>query len=58
MTDRDYHEDRAREELVRAGEARDPAIAQVHRELAALHRRRLLEMVEADSYASAGLASL
>lgn len=44
-TDRNYHEARAREELRRAEEASDPAIAAVHRELAALHRRRMLEIV-------------
>jgi len=45
MSDRDYHEVRARDELERAEEASDPAIARVHRELAALHRRRMIETV-------------
>lgn len=40
-----YHKARAEEELKRADEAGDPAIAKVHRELAALHRRRMLEIV-------------
>ena len=44
-SDRTYHECRARDELERAEEANDPAIAQVHRELAALHRRRIIESV-------------
>jgi len=43
---REYHEARAREELERAEEASDPAIARVHRELAALHRRQMIEMVD------------
>lgn len=43
--DRNYHETRALEELRRAEEADDPAVAAVHRELAALHRRRMLEIV-------------
>jgi hypothetical protein len=43
---RDYHEARAREELQRAEEATDPAIARVHRELAALHRRQMMEAIE------------
>ena len=43
---RDYHEARAREELQRAEEATDPAIAKVHRELAALHRRQMIETVD------------
>jgi hypothetical protein len=65
MTDRSYHEDRAREELARAEEATDPAIAHLHRQLAALHRRRMMELVEAGDaglnsagYASDALASL
>ena len=44
--DRSYHEARARDELKRAEEAADPAIASIHRELAALHRRRMLTIVE------------
>ena len=43
--DKAYHEARAAAELRRAEEATDPAIAAVHRELAALHRRRMLEIV-------------
>ena len=44
--DREYHEARAKDELRRAEEASDPAIANVHRELAALHRRQMMEIVE------------
>ena len=43
--DRAYHEARAEAELRRAEEATDPGIAAVNRELAALHRRRMLEIV-------------
>jgi len=43
--DRAYHESRAQEELKRAEESTDPSIAAVHRELAALHRRRMMEIV-------------
>lgn len=42
--DRSYHELRALEELRRAEEATDPDVASVHRELAALHRRRMMEI--------------
>jgi hypothetical protein len=45
LSDREYHEARALQELQWAEEADDPAIARVHRELAALHRRRMLEIV-------------
>jgi hypothetical protein len=45
MNDRDYHEVRARQELTRAEQSSDPSVARVHRELAALHRRRLVEIV-------------
>jgi hypothetical protein len=45
-SDRSYHEARARDELKRAEESTDPSIARVHRELAALHRRRMLAIVE------------
>jgi hypothetical protein len=44
--DRDYHEARANEELQRAEEACDPVIAKVHRELAALHRREMMDTVD------------
>jgi hypothetical protein len=43
--DRSYHESRAREELRRAEECTDPGVARLHRELAALHRRRMMEIV-------------
>ena len=46
MGDRSYHECRAREEFQRAEEATDPTIARVHRELAALHKRQMLEPVD------------
>ena len=45
LSDREYHEARARQELQLADEASDPWIAKTHRELAALHRRRMLEIV-------------
>lgn len=45
LNDREYHQGRAEQELRWAEEARDPAIAAVHRELAALHRRRMIEIV-------------
>jgi hypothetical protein len=45
ITDREYHEARAQEELQRAEESSDPAVAAAHRELAALHRRRMMEIV-------------
>ena len=44
--DREYHEARANEELKRAQEADDPAVAKVHRELAALHRRQMMDTVD------------
>lgn len=43
-SNRTYHEGRAREELKRAEEALDPAIARVHLELAALHRAKLAQL--------------
>lgn len=43
--DRYYHEARALAELRLAETATDPTIAMVHRELAALHRRRMIEIV-------------
>lgn len=43
--DRNYHEARSLAELQRAEEATNPSIAQLHRELAALHKRRLVEIV-------------
>jgi len=46
MGDRSYHEYRAHEEFRRAEEATDPTIARVHRELAALHKRQMLEPVD------------
>ena len=36
INDRDYHQARALEELRRSEEADDPAVARIHRELAAL----------------------
>lgn len=44
--DRSYHEARALDELQRADEAADPAVASAHRELAALHKRRMMEAVD------------
>jgi len=46
MNDQSYHEARAQTELRLAEEATDPAVAQAHRELAALHKRQLIKMVE------------
>jgi hypothetical protein len=45
-SDRSYHEARVRDEIRRAEEAKDPSIAGVHRELAALHRRKMLELIQ------------
>ena len=45
LEDRNYHESRARQELQRAEACADPAVAVIHRELAALHRRRMIEIV-------------
>lgn len=45
IEDREYHEARAKAELEAAEEASDPSVAAAHRELAALHRRRLMEIV-------------
>jgi hypothetical protein len=45
-TDQSYHESRALDELRRAEEAVDPAVASIHRELAALHRRQMLALVD------------
>lgn len=43
--DRSYHEARSLAELECAEQASDPAIAAVHRELAALHKQRMMEIV-------------
>lgn len=45
-SDRSYHEARARDELQRAEEATEPSIAAIHRELAALHRRKLISLAD------------
>jgi hypothetical protein len=42
-----YHLVRSEEELQRAEEAADPSVAKVHRELAVLHRRQFLGVVDA-----------
>lgn len=39
--ERHYHQKRAEQETLRAGEASDPSIARIHLQLAALHRRLL-----------------
>ncbi len=44
--DRNYHESRAREELERAEKATDPSIAMIHRELAPMHRRRMIASID------------
>lgn len=46
---RDYHAARAEDEMLRAEEATDPAVANLHRELAALHRRKMMEVVDKES---------
>lgn len=43
--DRDYHEARAEAELQLAEQSADPSVAMVHKELAALHKRRMIEIV-------------
>ena len=43
--DRQYHETRALAELQLAEEAADRSVAQAHRELAALHRRKMIEVI-------------
>ncbi len=43
---RSYHESRAEDELRQAEEASDPAVARIHRELAALHRRQMMALVD------------
>ena len=45
IDDRTYHAARADDEMRRAEEATDPAVIAVHRELAALHRRKMMEVV-------------
>lgn len=43
---RSYHQARAEDEMKLAEQASEPAIAEVHRELAAMHRRMMMEVVE------------
>lgn len=43
--DKNYHEARARAELQLAENAADHSVAQAHRELAALHRRKMMEVI-------------
>ncbi len=45
-SNRSYHESRAEDELRQAEEASDPAVARIHRELAALHRRQMMAVVD------------
>ena len=45
VSNHSYHESRAEDELRLAAAAHDPAVATIHRQLAALHRRRLIEIV-------------
>lgn len=45
VDDRSYHEARALAESMLAEKCPDPEIALVHRELAALHRRKMIEIV-------------
>ena len=46
ISNRTYHESRAEDELQRAEEATDPAVAKIHRQLAVLHRRQMLAVVD------------
>lgn len=46
ISNRNYHQNRADDELRLAQEASDPAVANIHRELAALHRRRMMAVVD------------
>lgn len=39
-SDKDFHEERAKQEWRSAEDASDPGIARIHRELGALHSRR------------------
>ena len=48
IDDRDYHQARAEAELLLAEASADPGIAVVHRELAALHKRKMMSIVEND----------
>ena len=46
LEDRRYHEVRANAELELALEASDSATAAIHRELAALHRRKMMSIAD------------
>ena len=46
LSNREYHERRADDELLHAKEAASATAARIHRELAAMHRRKLLSIVE------------
>ena len=46
LDDRTYHLERAEAELRLAEAAPDPSVALIHRQLAALHRRTMLSIVE------------
>lgn len=50
---RSYHALRAQDELKLAAEATDSAVANLHRELAALHRRKMMEIVDEEMPAPA-----
>lgn len=43
---RSYHAFRAEDELRLAEQSSDPAVASIHRELAALHKRQMMALVE------------
>lgn len=45
-TGRNYHLARAAEELDLAEQATDPAVARIHRELGALHRRQSMILLD------------
>ena len=53
--DRSYHAARTADELKRAEEATDPAVAAAHRELAALHRRKMMEIVDDPELDNSGM---
>ena len=55
--DREYHAARAEDEMKLAEEAADPAVAAAHRELAILHKRRMMAVVEEDEPIMPRLAS-
>ena len=49
LDDRTYHLERAEAELGLAEASPDPSIALIHRQLAAMHRRKILSIVDEDT---------